>query len=85
MTRVKRKRLEIMTEIHQKITIRQRTNQRAYCEVCNLMVQIFSPPQVINNLNLEISQIKRFFSDERIHFVGTTKMICGNSLVNYLL
>lgn len=83
MAKVKIKRLEIMTEIHEKLTIRQNSNEKIFCEACNCSVHPFASSVLLQIVNSESEEIKRNQIEDEIHFAGDSKMICGTSLKNY--
>jgi len=78
-----KKRTVITVETHQITIIRTRGKSSVFCEICQAEVQVFSPPQMISVFFLESTEIKQLFLDNKIHFVGLTEMICGNSLADY--
>jgi hypothetical protein len=83
--KVNKKRLEITTETYQKITIRRGLQQSDFCTVCNASVQTFSVAFVLGHFGLETDQTGVIFTNNQIHFVENTDMICGKSVANYLL
>ncbi len=63
--------------------MRTRGKSLVFCEICQTEVEVFSPPQIVSLLRLELAEIKRLFQNNQIHFVGATEMLCGNSLADY--
>jgi hypothetical protein len=80
MRKIKKRRLEITTETYQKMTFRRKTVYEAFCEICNSRVLLFSKTFVIQKLDLKFDETEQMFTNKSIHFVGATKMICGNFL-----
>ena len=78
-----KKRTEITVETHEVTIIRTRGRLSVFCEICQAEAQVFSPPQIVSVFRLELAEIKQLFQNKRIHFVGSTEMLCGNSLADY--
>jgi hypothetical protein len=82
--KVNKKRLEITTETYQKITIRRGLQQSDFCTVCSALVQTFSVAFILKHFGPEKDQTGIIFTNNQIHFIENTEMICGNSVANYL-
>ena len=78
-----KRRTEITIETHTVTIIRTRGKSLVFCEICRAEAEIFSTPQIISVFRLEFAEIKKLFQNNRIHFVGSTEMLCGNSLAGY--
>jgi hypothetical protein len=72
-----------MVETHTITIIRTRNASTVYCEICQEKVQIFSPPEIISGFCLKSAEIRQLFLAGEMHFVGLTKMLCGNSIAAY--
>ncbi len=78
-----KKRTEITVKTHQVTIIRTRGKSSVYCEICRVNVQIFLPQQIVSVFHLKLEEIKQLFLAGKIHFVGLTETVCGNSLADY--
>ncbi len=78
-----KKRTEITVESHQVTIIRMRGKLPVFCEICQAEAEVFSPPQIVSVFRLKFAEIKKLFQNNQIHFVGSTEMLCGNSLADY--
>lgn len=80
-----KRRTEITIETHTITIIRMRNAKSGYCEICEMEVQIFSPPEIISGFCLKGAEIKQMFQTNKIHFVESTEMLCGNSIAEYFM
>ena len=83
MSGIRKRRVELTTEIYEKITIRRTSGSNVFCKICQCTVQAFSPSILIQNINSASAEKDQELIEGVIHFAGDTDMICGNSLENH--
>lgn len=80
-----KRRTEITVETHTITIMRTRNAKSVYCEICRAEVQVFSLPEIISGFCLENAEINQLSLAGKIHFVGLTEMLCGNSIADYFI
>jgi len=80
-----KRRTEITVKTHTITIIRRRSAKSDYCEKCRAEVRVFTVSEIVSGFCLESSELKQLSLAGKIHFVGSTEMLCGNSISAYFI
>jgi hypothetical protein len=80
-----KRRTEITIETRTVTVIRTRNAKAVYCEKCSAEVRIFWLTEIASDLCIENVEIEQLSRAGKIHFIGSTEMLCSNSIGDYFI